>query len=149
MIIDVAFEVCKGYEYADIELPKRATKFSVGYDFSCPHPVVIGPKSKVMIPTHVKCSMPPDVWLGVFSRSSLHKRGLHHFLGCGVIDSDYYGNSVNDGDIGVILENTTDEPVHIKTGEKIAQGIFFHAFFGPDEVEEERTGGFGSTDKEE
>lgn len=149
MIIDVAFEVCKGYENADIKLPARATKFSVGYDFHCPHSMVIEPNSKVLIPTHVKCSMPPDVWLGILSKSSLHKKGLHHFLGCGVIDSDYYSNPTNDGDIGVIIENTTDEPVSIQTGEKIAQGIFFHAYFGPDEVEEERVGGFGSTSKGE
>lgn len=139
------FEVCEGYEDYGITLPKRATKHSVGYDFFSPEDYKVRPKEKLFIPTHVKVKMPHNMWLGVFSRSSLYKKSLHHYLGCGVIDADYYGNEDNDGDIGVIVENTGDVPVFISRGERIAQGVFFPAILGDDVVEEERTSGFGST----
>lgn len=140
------FEVCKGYEDdVNVKLPTRGTSGSVGYDFTSPVDIVIEPKHKVMIATHVKCKMDKSIWLGIFSRSSMAKLDLHHYLGCGVIDSDYYGNEANDGDIGVILENTSDYPVEIKAGDRIAQGIFFPAIIGEDEVDTKRVAGFGST----
>ena len=140
------FEKCKGYEDNDnVVIPTRATNGSVGYDFTCPVDITIPPSQKIMIATHIKCKMDKSVWLGIFSRSSMAKLDLHHYLGCGVIDSDYYGNVVNDGDIGVILENTSDMPVEIKAGDRIAQGIFFPAILGEDEVSTERVSGFGST----
>lgn len=140
------FEKCKGYEdNGNVVIPTRATNGSVGYDFTCPVDITISPSQKVMIATHIKCKMDKSVWLGIFSRSSMAKLNIHHYLGCGVIDSDYYGNADNDGDIGVIVENTSYDTVKIKAGDRIAQGIFFPAILGEDEVRTERISGFGST----
>jgi dUTP pyrophosphatase len=65
----------------------------------------------------------------------------------GVIDSDYYGNPDNEGHIMVPLINITEQPVTIKKGERIAQGIFMPFLkTSDDEVKStERTGGFGSS----
>ena len=38
------FKVCKGFEEFDINLPKRGTKFSAGYDIESAEDVVINPK---------------------------------------------------------------------------------------------------------
>ena len=35
------FEVCKGYEDKDINLPCRKTKFSAGYDIECCEDTVV------------------------------------------------------------------------------------------------------------
>lgn len=42
----------------------------------------------------------------------------------GIIDSDYYGNPDNDGNIGFKLRNLSDKTVVINKGEKVVQGIF-------------------------
>lgn len=66
----------------------------------------------------------------------------------GVIDSDYYSNKDNDGNIGFKLKNLTDEEVIIEAGEKIIQGIFSkYLKTDDDNTLEERTGGIGSTGK--
>ncbi|MDC7243177.1 MAG: hypothetical protein PQJ44_04400, partial [Sphaerochaetaceae bacterium] len=64
----------------------------------------------------------------------------------GIIDSDYYNNPDNEGEIMLILYNFGKEPVAINKGERIAQGIFMK-YFTVDENETtiKRLGGFGST----
>ena len=66
----------------------------------------------------------------------------------GVIDSDYYNNSDNEGHIFIQVINLKDQDVEIKKGEAIAQGIFQKYLVADDDkAEGVRTGGFGSTDK--
>ena len=67
----------------------------------------------------------------------------------GVIDSDYYGNVSNDGNLGFRLYNYGDTPYEIKAGDKIGQGVFMKYLTVDDEEEitNERVGGFGSTVK--
>ncbi len=66
----------------------------------------------------------------------------------GIIDSDYYSNSDNDGNIGFKLKNLTDKEVAIEAGEKIMQGVFKkYLKIDNDNVNEIRNGGIGSTDK--
>ena len=43
----------------------------------------------------------------------------------GIIDADYYGNEDNEGHIMVALINHGDEPVEVKKGTRVAQGIFY------------------------
>ena len=66
----------------------------------------------------------------------------------GWIDSDYYSNSSNDGNIGIFLKNISDEPYVIKKGDRVGQGMFL-SFLVSDNgnTDEIRTGGFGSTDQ--
>ena len=66
----------------------------------------------------------------------------------GIIDSDYYSNPDNDGNIGIFLKNISDKELKIFKGDKIAQGIFMKYFkVDNDKTTAKRAGGFGSTNK--
>lgn len=146
------FEYVKRLTDANFTLPKRSTKTSAGYDFFCPEEVSIEPyktgDKPYLIKTGVKAKMEDDEVLLLYNRSSNPgKKNLIIPNGVGVIDSDYYGNTDNDGEIGFTFYNLGSEPVIIKQGEKLGQGIFQkYLLTEDDEAEGERTGGFGSTD---
>ncbi|QIQ66359.1 hypothetical protein vipetofem_61 [Enterococcus phage vipetofem] len=106
-----------------------------------------------LIPTGIKAKMPRDEMLLLYNRSS---NPLKHFLvlanGVGVIDSDYYNNEDNEGHIMFQVMNFGPSPITIKKGERIGQGIFQKFLLTTDvEITRDvpRTGGFGSTNKEE
>ena len=146
------FEVAKGFEDCDINLPKRATKNSAAYDIEAAEDVILKPYEKGMKPslikTGLKAYMQPDEVLMVVPRSSgPKKQGILFPHSMGVIDSDYYENESNDGHIFVQCINIKDEEVLIKKGETVAQA-YFQKFLTVDDdsAEGERTGGFGSTD---
>jgi len=109
----------------DIILPTRGTRFSAGYDFysQVTFDVPVGGSYKLF--TDVKAYMLEDEYLSIFIRSSIAtKKNLVLANGTGIIDSDYYGNVSNDGNIIVCLKNTGNDIVHINIGEKVCQGIF-------------------------
>lgn len=92
--------------------------------------------------------MPEDEYLLLANRSSNPmKRQLALPNGIGVIDSDYYNNEGNEGEIFVQLINYSFEDVTIKKGERIAQGIFQKYEVIDEEVDDYQTriGGFGSS----
>lgn len=124
-------------------LPVRATKNSVGYDFVSPEDYEIKPGVTIAIDSGVSCEFSDDLWLGIYGRSSFVKKGLMNPLGVGIIDSDYHATGNN---IGIMLKNVSNEPIIIKQGDAIAQGIFHKVITAGDEVITERVGGFGSTD---
>lgn len=102
-----------------------------------------------LIPTGVKCKLPSDKYLHLVVRSSLP---LKHWLvlanGGGIIDSDYYGNSNNDGHIFFQLINLSPWDIQLKRGDRIGQGIILPYYItDDDEASGRRTGGFGSTSK--
>lgn len=134
----------------DIKKPKRGTKNSAGYDICTPVKIVIpaGGISEA-IQTDIKAYMLEDEVLEIYPRSSLgFKKGLMLINTVGIIDSDYYSNSDNDGNIGFKLKNLTDKEVVIEAGEKIMQGVFKkYLKIDNDNVNEIRNGGIGSTDK--
>lgn len=136
---------------ADTVLPKRKTAKSAGYDFVLPCDVRLNPRSvSAIIPTNVKASMPDNEVLMLYIRSSI---GIKHHVtlanGTGIIDADYFSNPDNDGNIGICLQNNSDEIVSFRKGERIMQGIFVkYAVCDGDETNEVRKGGFGSTGKE-
>lgn len=136
---------------ADTVLPKRKTAKSAGYDFVLPCDVRLNPRSvSAIISTNVKAFMPDDEVLMLYIRSSI---GIKHHVtlanGTGIIDADYFSNSDNDGNIGICLQNNSDEIVSFKKGERIMQGIFVkYAICDSDDTNEVRKGGFGSTGKE-
>jgi dUTP pyrophosphatase len=140
------FEVVSKYQ--SVALPKRATNTSAGYDLAAIEDTLIEAGQMAMVSTGVKAIFPANEVLYVFARSSLSVNyGLMLPNGVGVIDSDYYNNPRNEGEIFVLLYNFTDYPVIIIKGERIAQAIFSFYFTVIDErtPTQSRFGGFGST----
>ena len=147
------FEIAKGFEDKNINLPERKTKYSAGYDVEAAEDTVI-PAFKMgmkptLIKTGLKAYMMPDEVLIIVPRSSgPKKQGILFPHSMGVIDKDYYGNEDNDGHIFVQCINIKDEDVIIKKGEAVAQAIFQkYLMIDGDNAEGIRKGGFGSTSK--
>ena len=129
-------------------LPERSTKSAAGYDFFNPVDVTIPAHSLMLVKTGIKSKFPSDVALKLYSRSSNpKKKGVFLANGVGVVDADYYGNPDNDGEIGFMFYNFTDNETTFNAGDKLGQGIFetYHTVTNEDEITAERVGGFGST----
>ena len=132
----------------EIKLPTRASEHSVGYDFYSPIDITIQPKESVMIWTDVKAHMYYDNALLINVRSSMGKQPIMIANTQGWIESDYYGNPDNDGNIGFRLFNLGDTPYEIKTGDRIGQGMFIKYYtVKNDSTTTKREGGFGSSGK--
>ena len=130
----------------EIKLPTRATEHSAAYDFYSPVNVVIQPNESVMIWTDIKAHMYWDNVLLLFVRSSMGKQPIVISNGTGVIDSDYWSNENNDGNIGFRLLNLGSTPYEIKVGDRIGQGLFVkYGIVKDDNASGVRTGGFGSS----
>ena len=147
------FEIAKGYENKDINIPVRKTKYSAGYDIEAAEDIVVPSFKKgenpTLVKTGLKAYMLDDEVLLLYNRSSNpKKKGLILANSVGVIDKDYYGNVDNDGHIMFAFYNIKDEDVTIKKGDAIGQGVFTKYFVTDnDNTEGERIGGFGSTNK--
>ena len=107
-------------------IPKRATQGSAGYDFYMysEDNVKIAPGEMQAIQTGIKAKFPSGIVLKVYIRSSLTKRGLVLGNSVGIVDSDYYNNPSNEGNILVLIRNVGKVPAIIEVGERIAQGLF-------------------------
>lgn len=138
-------------QYDEIKTPKRATKYSAGYDFFAPFGFVLKPGETITIPTGIKCNLDEDKFLAIVPRSGLgfkYKLRLTNTLG--VVDADYFNNEANEGHIFVKISNENNENKELKVnkGEAFAQGIILSYFTtADDKVTKERKGGFGSTTK--
>lgn len=132
--------------YCNIEIPKRATKDSAGYDFVSPIDCVIHKHDNYIIRTGIRAAMDANTVLLILPRSSMGiKKGITLANTCAVIDSDYY-NAANEGHIMICLHNNSDSDVEIKSGERVAQGIFLvYGITKDDTADHVRTGGIGST----
>ena len=147
------FEIAKGFEDKNINLPERKTKYSAAYDLEAAEDTVI-PAFKMgmkptLIKTGLKAYMMPDEVLIIVPRSSgPKKQGILFPHSMGVIDKDYYGNASNDGHFYFQYWNFGTEPLVIKKGDIIGQVIFQKYLIADnDEADGIRTGGFGSTNK--
>ena len=166
------FEVVKRFEDVEdsIRLPERSTGRSAGNDFFAVEDVTIEPVifelvknwvgkllgkdfggyekvAPTLVRTGIKAYMLEDEALMLYNRSSNPKKlGLLLANGVGVVDSDYYNNPENDGEIGFLFYNIYPFPVTIKTGEKVGQGVFQKFLKADnDSVDTARIGGYGST----
>ena len=138
------------YPEVEIQLPKRGDSRSAGYDFYAPCDIKIKPGEKVLVFSDVKAYMQEDEVLLLYVRSSLGiKHGIVLSNGTGVIDSSYYNNPSNDGNIGIALHNTSYKTVVIKQGERIIQGVFtkYLTTDNDETIHEERVGGIGSSNR--
>mgnify|MGYP001219745441 CR=1 FL=1 len=138
------FERVNGYEGP---LPKRATKGSAGYDIAVSETHKVQPHSICVFHTGIRVKMNSDDYVEVIARSSLpEKFDMVIPNAVGIIDSDYYGNPKNGGEIRVPLFNIGNKPVTMVAGTRVAQCIFNkYKTTNDDDATGERVGGFGST----
>jgi dUTP pyrophosphatase len=130
----------------EITLPVRSDKGSAGYDFVSPVNVIIPPNESRLFFTDVKACMNEDEVLMLYVRSSMGKIPVVIANGTGIIDSSYYNNPSNDGNIGFRLLNLGNENYVIHRGDRIGQGVFTkYLVTDDDQTIGERTGGFGSS----
>lgn len=158
-------------------LPLRGSKTSAGYDFYATEDFCVPPQCKADFVTDIKAYMPKGEMLMLVVRSSAGmKNDLMMANTLGIIDSDFYNNPDNEGNIKIVLRNlrpeirllgykdivihgesvsvpqledlTEDNTVFIKAGERVVQGIFVTVLEADNcNSEAERVGGIGSSGK--
>lgn len=128
-------------------IPRYETAGAAGFDLSASQDMTVQPGEVTLVPTGLVIEAPPGTFLGVFARSSTPlKRGLMVANGVGVVDPDYCGP---EDEVKIEVYNFTARPVHIRAGDRIAQGIFIPAirveWNEAEELKRESRGGFGAT----
>jgi dUTP diphosphatase len=128
-------------------LPEYKSEHASGMDLAAllEYPVLIQPRSRAVISTGVRISLPEGYEAQVRPRSSLSAAGIVAVLG--TIDQDYRG------EIRVILWNMTGESYKVCTGDRVAQIVVApvsrcHLKLVPEAdlgSTERGDGGFGST----
>lgn len=147
------FYYVRRIENKNFKLPERSTEKSAGYDFYNPERIEIPPykigDNPIMVKTGIKVKMQDDEFLMLVNRSSNpKKKKLVIPNSVGIIDSDYFENPDNDGEMMFGFYNLSDEPVTLEAGEKIGQAIFMkYLITSSDKATGKRIGGFGSTGK--
>ena len=134
--------------YDAIQLPKRATSGSAGYDIFAPCDFSIPVGETRIVPTGLRCRIENGWFLDINPRSGIgFKFGLRLANTRGIIDSDYY-HSDNEGHIMIkfINDSCIKKDFEAVAGQGIAQGLFtIYGITEDDNVSAVRNGGFGST----
>ena len=134
--------------YCAIDIPRRATKGSAGYDFFAPIDFTLEHGQTIKIPTGIRCEMSEGWVMMGFPRSGLgfkYRMRLSNTV-C-ILDEDYFCSD-NEGHIFIKIVNEGDKPMTVKAGEGFAQGIFVqYGITEDDDCDGIRNGGFGSTTK--
>jgi len=129
----------------DINLPNYATAESAGFDLAAAEDAVIAPGKVALLRTGLIIQAPAGHFLLLAARSSLPlKKGLMVANGIGVVDRDYCGPQ---DEIKIQVHNFTDQPMEVKKGERIAQGLFLPVdqveWLETDQIKDDSRGGFG------
>ena len=136
--------------YDELQLPKRATTGSAGYDFFAPFTFCLKPGETIKIPTGIRARMEEEWVLQLFPRSGLgFKYRLQLNNTVGIIDSDYFFSD-NEGHIFCKITNDSNEgkEITVQKGTGFVQGIFLpYGITEDDDADGIRNGGFGSTSK--
>ena len=134
--------------YEHIQLPRRATSGSAGYDFFAPVGFELPAGGSIKIPTGVRAIMEDGWVLTLYPRSGLgFKFRFQLDNTVGVIDSDY-AHSDNEGHIFMRMTNDNREGkgLRVPAGTAFAQGVFLpYGITVDDDVQTVRNGGRGST----
>jgi dUTP pyrophosphatase len=130
-----------------IPLPAYGTDEAAGFDLAAAQDVTIAPGQIALVRTGLIIEVPTGHCLAIFARSSTPlKRGLMVANGVGVVDPDYSGP--ND-EVMIQLLNVTKDPVQVRRGDRLAQGIVLAAprvsWHEVAEIREATRGGFGAT----
>ncbi len=129
-----------------LPLPERKSKGAACLDLSARIDTTIEGQSFGKIPLNVAIEVPKGHWVMLAARSSTHKFGLIPANGIGIGDEDFCGN---DDEYQLLVYNTTEKPVSIERGTRIAQ-MMVMPYETPEMVEVEEMqadnrGGIGST----
>jgi dUTP pyrophosphatase len=133
---------------SDVALPRYQTPGAAGFDLAASGDVTIEPHAIALVPTGLVIEVPRGHFLAIFARSSTPlKRGLMVANGVGVIDSDYCGEA---DEIRIQVLNFTDDPVTVRAGDRIAQGLLIPVARAEwresaDPLRDGARGGFGAT----
>ena len=140
-------KISKQVDNADVQLPKRMTKHSVGYDFFSPVDVVIPAGEQFAVYTGIKSHFQIDEALFFFSRSSWAiKHGIKLKNDVAVFEADYYNNPGNEGEAIITLVNVSDKNFEMKKGDRFCQAVFQKILLADgDDADGDRLGGVGST----
>ena len=125
-------------------IPTRATDSDAGYDLYSINEGIVPAGKRRVLGTGVAIAIPPPYYGRVAPRSGLAvKKGIDVLAG--VVDAGYRG------EVGVVLQNFSDEDFPYKKGDRVAQLILEQCnTIGWVELEEledstRSDGGFGST----
>ena len=128
-------------------LPTKGYSDDAGYDLYTSEDVLVPARGQAMVPCGVRVDIPEGMWAQITGRSStLRHRNLMVAPTVGVIDEGYTG------ELFAPVVSISDEDVHIKAGERLAQ-LILHIAPGQDYapswgvVRDKARGsnGFGST----
>jgi dUTP pyrophosphatase len=97
----------------EVILPTRGTSRAMAYDFYANANYTVKPNEIVKIWTDIKAYMGDNECLILNVRSSMGGKFMLANTQ-GWIDSDYYSNESNDGNIGIFLKNISNETLKIK-----------------------------------
>ena len=142
-------EIISFQNYDALQIPRRATRGSAGYDFFSPVSFQLKAGETIKIPTCMKCQLNQGNVLMLFPRSSYgfkYRMQLDNTVG--IIDQDYYNNTSNEGHIYIKITNDSKNNTDftINQGDAFAQGIIMPFILTDDDkTTHPRTGGIGST----
>lgn len=140
------FEYVSRIVEKDFNLPQRGTKHSMAYDFYSPKDFELKPGERYLLKTGIKVKMNNDECLILNVRSSMGKKAIMLCNTSAWIDSDFYNNEDNEGEIGLFFYNYGNEIWKVSKNDRIAQGMFIKFLITEDDnVETIRKGGWGST----
>jgi dUTP pyrophosphatase len=129
-----------------VPLPVYSSAGAAGFDLAAGEDVEIAPGQIKLVGTGLVVAVPDGYFLGIFARSSTPlKRGLIVANGVGVLDADYCGPA---DELKIQLLNITAQPITVKTGERLAQGVVLpspRVEFVEAEPTAPTRGSFGST----
>ena len=116
--IDINIEILKNAK--NLPLPSYQTDGASGIDLFAAviKPIEMYPMERVLIPTGLKISLPPNMEAQIRSRSGIaYNYGVTVLNSPGTIDSDYRG------EIKIVLVNLSQNNFMVERGSRIAQMV--------------------------
>jgi len=99
-------------------IPRYQSTGAAGFDFHSIEDAELVAGKVILVATGLSCEMPEGYELQIRCRSGLAaKSGVFLVNGIGTVDCDYRG------EIKVILSTCSTQPILLKAGERIAQGV--------------------------
>lgn len=134
---------------SDLKDPEYAYESDSGFDLRSTEELWVQSNSRLLVPTGLRFDIPDGYEIQVRSKSGLAlNQGLMVLNSPGTVDSGYQG------EVKVIIFNTTNERIKIEKGQKIAQAVLCPVVNGKwvnlvkvEEIKEKdrNSNGFGST----